>query len=140
MVSYFKWLLFIVFTGLFCTACQALNSTPAIQLKLVQEKATPIKPVQPIHPSHKNAGAVMISTQGTIQLLNLEGGFFGIVTDKGQNLLPMNLSKEYQQVGAVVQVEGVLLKDVVTIQQWGIPFKIHKIEIISVGKVDNNLR
>lgn len=140
-MSHLKWLLFIVFTGLFCSACQALNSTPetlkATQLKLVQETATPI---QAIHPSHKNAGAVMISTQGTIQLLNLEGGFFGIVTDKGQNLLPMNLSKEYQQIDAVVKVEGVLLKDVITIQQWGIPFKINKIEIISVGKVDNHLR
>ena len=78
---------------------------------------------------------------GTITFMKIEGGFFGIVTDKGEKLLPINLSKQFQQVGAQVKIQGELITEMMTIQQWGTPFKITKIELIKAGKgiSENNL-
>jgi len=63
--------------------------------------------------------------------LNLEGGFYGIVTDDGKHLLPVNLAKKFRQHNAAIKVKGKLLKGVMTIQQWGTPFKIAEIELIN---------
>jgi len=75
--------------------------------------------------------------KGTIRFLNLEGGFYGIVTQEGQKLLPVNLPKEYRQAGALVEISGVFLKETVTIQQWGSPFRIDEIKLIKAGKKPN---
>lgn len=70
--------------------------------------------------------------QGTVQFLNLEGGFYGIITDSGKRLLPMNLAKEFRQNGAIIRVKG-KVKNVLTIQQWGTPFEISDIELVKPG-------
>ena len=72
--------------------------------------------------------------QGTVKYLTMEGGFYGIVTDEGKKLLPMGLAPEYRQHGAIVKVKGELIKDMMTIQQWGTPFKITEIELIAPGQ------
>jgi hypothetical protein len=69
----------------------------------------------------------------TITFLNLEGGFFGLITDKGNKLLPMNLAKEFQLHGAKIKFKGEIQKGIFTIQQWGTPFKISAIELMSSG-------
>lgn len=74
----------------------------------------------------------------TISYMDFEGGFFGIVTDKGEKLLPMNLSKDFQQVGAKVRIKGKLIDDMMTTQQWGQPFRISEIELIKAGKSLND--
>ncbi|WP_281559366.1 hypothetical protein [Thalassomonas sp. RHCl1] len=71
--------------------------------------------------------------QGTVKYLTMEGGFYGIVTDEGKKLLPMGLAPEYRQHGAIVKVKGELIKNMMTIQQWGTPFKITEIELIAPG-------
>ncbi len=70
--------------------------------------------------------------RGRVQFLNLEGGFYGIITDSGNKILPMNLAKEFAQNGAVVRIKG-KVKNVMTIQQWGTPFTITDIELITPG-------
>jgi hypothetical protein len=82
-----------------------------------------------------------LSFTATVQYLNLEGGFFGLVSKEGKHWLPMNLSKEFQQNGAVVMVKGNVVKGVLTIQQWGTPFSITDIELIEAGRkgTKNNL-
>jgi len=97
---------------------QACNAMPTEDVKPVMQK----KPQE------------MQWRTGTIQFMEFEGGFFGLVTDKGEKLLPMNLAKEYQQVGAIVKVQGKFVTDMMTIQQWGTPYKITKIELIKAGK------
>ncbi len=72
--------------------------------------------------------------KGTIQYIGLEGGFYGIVTDKGEKLLPMNLDKKYMKQGTVINFSGNYVKDMMTIQQWGTPFKINDVHLISLGK------
>ncbi|MFT6919601.1 MAG: hypothetical protein ACJA2G_002237 [Cognaticolwellia sp.] len=75
--------------------------------------------------------------RGRVQFLNLEGGFYGIITDSGKKLLPMNMAKEFAQNGAIVRVKG-KVKDVMTIQQWGTPFTITDIELIKSGNKVND--
>jgi len=106
--------------------------------------ATPIATVQPQGASMKGeqADAELKATlqalnktawqQGTVQYYNLEGGFYGIVTTDGKRILPMNLSKEYKIIGAVIKFRGKAL-DVKTIQQWGTPFKLTEVQLISAG-------
>ncbi|AWB56515.1 hypothetical protein DBO93_02315 [Colwellia sp. Arc7-D] len=75
--------------------------------------------------------------RGRVQFLNLEGGFYGIITDSGQKILPMNMAKEFAQNGAIVRIKG-KVKNVMTIQQWGTPFTISEIELISPGNKVND--
>ncbi|TWX73047.1 hypothetical protein [Colwellia sp. C1TZA3] len=75
--------------------------------------------------------------RGRVQFLNLEGGFYGIITDSGKKILPMNMTKEFAQNGAIVRIKG-KVKDVMTIQQWGTPFTITDIELIKPGNKVNN--
>jgi hypothetical protein len=82
------------------------------------------------HP--KENEAALIWQQGTIQHFTFEAGFYGIVTDEGKKLLPMNLPENYQKPGMMIKVKGKLITDMMTINQWGTPFQI--IEIVPVDK------
>ena len=100
-----------------------------------------IAKVTAVKPLNKNKVKVnMISVQGTIRYFDLEGGFYGIVTNKGQKLLPLNLAKEYQQAGAIVEVKGELQQGMMTTQQWGIPFKVSHITVLKKGETQLNLQ
>jgi len=76
--------------------------------------------------------------KGTIHYLNLEGGFYGIVTDKGEKLLPIGLEKKYFVDGTVISFSGNYKEGMMTIQQWGKPFRVEKVQLISLGKNTNN--
>ena len=41
----------------------------------------------------------VISANGTIEYIPLEGGFYGIVTDEGEKYLPLNLPEEFMKDG-----------------------------------------
>ncbi|MDO8716685.1 MAG: hypothetical protein Q7J73_07775 [Dehalococcoidales bacterium] len=73
------------------------------------------------------AGA-KISGTGTVQLLNIEGGFYGIAGDDGLNYDPTNLKKEFQQDGLHVHFEGRILTGMVNTRQWGTVIEITRIE------------
>ncbi len=70
------------------------------------------------------------SFSGTVRWLELEGGFWGIETAQGKQLLPMTLPEEVQRDGLKVQGNFRLLKDVMTIQMWGTPVDVTHIEAI----------
>ncbi|GAW96822.1 MULTISPECIES: hypothetical protein [Colwellia] len=74
--------------------------------------------------------------QVTVKYLDFEGGFYGLVSKTGDKLLPMNLAKEYQLPGTVLKVQGHVIKDMMTIQQWGQVFKITEVELIKLGKAN----
>ena len=67
---------------------------------------------------------------GTIKYINLEGGFYGIVSDNGRKLEPVNLKAEFKKDGLRVKFVYSFKKNVNNIHQWG---KI--IEIISIRKI-----
>ncbi|RLA00033.1 MAG: hypothetical protein DRQ47_10085 [Gammaproteobacteria bacterium] len=99
------------------------------------------KQQQPMHP--KTTQSKHAIYQGTVRYLQFEGGFYGIVTHKGQAILPMNLQKQYQQDGLGVEFSGEFKEGISTIQQWGKPFVIESIRLISSSakppRKDNSL-
>lgn len=76
--------------------------------------------------------------QGKVIYLDLEGGFYGIVSESGAKFLPMSMPKEFLQSGAIIKFRGKMIKDIVTIQQWGQPFQIQEVELIKAGQRGNN--
>lgn len=71
-----------------------------------------------------------ITLTGTIIYNDLEGGFYGLNTDDGQQYLPLDLPDAYKKDGMRVRMTGVPDPDVMTIQMWGTPFKITSITAI----------
>jgi len=101
-----------------------VNEEPEIKKPSTQENSKPKMTNLP----HK----------GTVHYLQMEGGFYGIITDKGEKLLPLNLDKQYLSPGAVIHFSGSYVKDMMTIQQWGTPFKIKEVKLIKAGDKSAN--
>ena len=78
-------------------------------------------PVETVQPSGK-------SVTGTVTYLDLEGGFYGIVTDEGKNLDPVNLPDDFKEDGIAVRAYVETLEDRVSFRMWGELVKIHHIE------------
>lgn len=69
-----------------------------------------------------------ISATGTIEFIELEGGFFGIVTAEGDHYLPLNLPEEFRVDGLKVAFTARTAPDTNTIYMWGTPVTILSIE------------
>ena len=68
-----------------------------------------------------------VSGAGTVQYIDLEGGFYGIVADDGTQYLPLNLPEEFSEDGLAIEFTGFVREDVATIQQWGTPLELTEI-------------
>lgn len=77
--------------------------------------------------------AVML--QGTVRYLHLEGGFWGIVADNGQHILPKNLPQEYRKDGIRLSFTAQEITGMMTIQQWGKLSNLSDITVI--GQVES---
>jgi hypothetical protein len=60
-----------------------------------------------------------IKTTGTIKRQGIEGGFWGIVGDDGQNYDPQNLAPEFQKEGLRVSFEAETRPDAASFHMWG---------------------
>jgi len=69
-----------------------------------------------------------ITFTGRIERLELEGGFWGVITDDGQKLDPGTLPQSMQVDGLRVQGRAQPLTDVMTIRMWGTPVELLEIE------------
>jgi hypothetical protein len=65
---------------------------------------------------------------GFIKYVELEGGFFGIMTEDGAKYFPDYLGPEFKQDGLDVRVQALPQEQILGIQMWGTPIKILKIE------------
>ena len=74
-------------------------------------------------------GKEIISTNGTVRYIPLEGGFYGIETDKGEKYLPFNLPEEFEKDGLRVWFKAEP-KRATTIHMWGKPVEILEIKLI----------
>jgi len=83
---------------------------------------------------HNNSKKEIISATGTIRYIPLERGFYGIITDKGEKYLPLNLPDEFKKDRLRVWFKA-RLKKIVTIQMWGEPVEILEIKLIE--KIQN---
>ncbi len=74
-----------------------------------------------------------ISSSGTVKYIELEGGFFGIITPDGRKYLPLNLPKEFQVDGMPVTFTAREKTDLATIFMWGTPLNLESID--SLGRL-----
>ena len=70
-----------------------------------------------------------ISSTGRIAYMSFEGGFYGIITDKGDHYLPENLTPDFRKDSLRVYFEGIIT-DRPTTQQWGHTINLSRIERI----------
>lgn len=69
-----------------------------------------------------------LAFSGRVVHIDIEGGFWGIVTDSGTKFDPAKLPQELQQDGLAVTGRVRLLKDVMTFRMWGQPVEILEIQ------------
>jgi hypothetical protein len=65
---------------------------------------------------------------GTVQHVDMEGGFYGIVTDRGTKLDPINLPAAFQKDGLHIRARIETIRDPVSSHMWGIVVNILEIE------------
>ena len=68
--------------------------------------------------------ATFVATHGTVTYIDLEGGFYGILADDRERYLPFGLDERYHVDGMRIAFAGKIMRDVMTIQQWGTPVEI----------------
>lgn len=59
-----------------------------------------------------------------VELISLEGGFFGLIAEDGTKYLPLNLPEGFRRDGLRVKVRGRLKEEAVTIYMWGKPLEV----------------
>lgn len=72
----------------------------------------------------------LVVTEGRIHYVELEGGFFGIVSTDGRRFLPLDLAPRFRRDGLRVRFRARILDDVVTVQMWGTPVRLESIEAL----------
>jgi hypothetical protein len=70
----------------------------------------------------------IVAGNGTVEYIELEGGFYGIVADDGKKYDPINLAPEFQQDGLRVRFEARVRKDLASTHMWGTIVEITRIE------------
>ncbi|MFB2726757.1 hypothetical protein ACE02H_04745 [Shewanella mangrovisoli] len=76
-----------------------------------------------------------VMLQGTVRYMNLEGGFWGIIADDGQKILPKNLPQDYRKDGLRLSFTAQEITGMMTIQQWGTLSSLSDITVI--GQVES---
>lgn len=65
---------------------------------------------------------------GYIKYVELEGGFFGIMTEDGTKYFPEYLEQDFKKDGLRVRLQAKPQEQILGIQMWGTPIEILKIE------------
>ena len=65
---------------------------------------------------------------GRIQYNDFEGGFYGIVSDDGEDYDPINLPDDFKEDGLLVSFKLVVLENQVSYHMWGEVVRIINIE------------
>jgi hypothetical protein len=73
-------------------------------------------------------GPKSITILGFVKYVELEGGFFGIMTEDGSKYFPDYLGSDFKVDGLSVRVQATPQEQILGIQMWGTPIKINKIE------------
>ena len=67
------------------------------------------------------------STFGSVSYVDLEGGFYGIVTDQGARHNPVNLPVDLRRDGLRISYRYKTLQNVAGIQMWGTSVEVLEI-------------
>ncbi|MBD3584974.1 hypothetical protein HHX48_04385 [Salinimonas sp. HHU 13199] len=88
-----------------------------------QLKADPIETEQAMQSTSKEIS-------GTLIYKNLEGGFFGFDSDKGNKYTLRNLPPEFKKNGIKLQVNGRVRNDIMTFTQYGDVFEVESVKVL----------
>ena len=72
-----------------------------------------------------------LSGIGQVRWVDIEGGFYGIITPDGARYLPVNLPEGYRVDGVTVTFTGISPPDLVSMQMWGEPVEIQTISTVN---------
>ena len=67
---------------------------------------------------------------GEVQYIDLEGGFYGIITDDGEHYEPNNLASEFMVDDLQISFKAKVMKDQVSFRMWGTIIEILEIEVL----------
>jgi len=70
----------------------------------------------------------IVTGNGTITYVNLEGGFYGIIADGGIQYDPANLDVSFAQDSLRVSFAGKIRTDIANTHQWGTVLELTKLE------------
>ena len=68
--------------------------------------------------------------QAKVVKLTQVTGTYGLINDKGEKLLPINLPDEFKRENIKVNVYGTKQKELLTQVRWGVPFRIQQINLL----------
>lgn len=68
--------------------------------------------------------------KGKVVYLELEGGIWGIVDEKGKDWLPVNMPFELMKDGIIVEVKAQKVNDFMSAGMWGTPIEIADFRIL----------
>lgn len=97
----------------------------------VSEEVTE-NPVKAVEAQYIEANKKVITA--TVKYIDLEGGFYGLVTDDGERYLPTNLAAEFQTDGTVLMFKTIAVNDVATIQQWGTLVELYEVKAKQIAE------
>lgn len=80
--------------------------------------------------TQRNGDGDLVEGTGTVQYVEVEGGFYGIVGDDGRNYDPRNLDESFKEDGLRVHFRARTVEDAVSIRMWGTIVSIISIERI----------
>jgi hypothetical protein len=75
-----------------------------------------------------------IAVTGTVEHVELEGGFWGITGDDGKRYDVVNLPKEFRKQGLGVKFVGRIRSGQVSIHMWGV-----MVEVISIERIGDTM-
>lgn len=80
-----------------------------------------------------DAASDSFSFTGTVLYQDLEGGFFGIITDTGDQLLPTNLPAQYEIDGLRISGTATPQTDMVSARMWGTMVSVDNVTPLNGG-------
>jgi hypothetical protein len=121
--------------GVFALLCCAslLACTGSQESAEVEKKPVPLETEAPPFPAGAPIAPAdsIVSGMGTVQYINLEGGFYGIVNDElGTRYVPDSLARPFRIDGLRVSYRALVQRDAISIRMWGTP-----VELISIEKL-----
>jgi hypothetical protein len=121
---------------LLATACNESGSqeTTSNEPVEVQSNDDQASELQISNQQKKNMKETMVTVQGTLALQEMEGGFMGFIGNDGKKYTPMGLPKEHMRDGLIIEIEGQLMPDMMTITQFGEVLKVENVRVIDESK------
>ncbi|HEU17142.1 MAG TPA: META domain-containing protein, partial [Methanolinea sp.] len=86
---------------------------------------------KPVNLIEIESDAENIAGTGEVTYIDLEGGFYGIITASGERYLPLNLPDEYARAGLFVDFTARIAEESATIAMWGTP--VHLLSVAHSG-------